>query len=271
WASAWRSEVSWCTCSGLVMLRASPVRESRSKRISPPTFTSHTRERTSSLPSTCLPPNPMRSKSPRASGGVAFRAAPSEVAVAGGGSGGGRWGGRPRGAGREGEGRASPSPASCGSHERAHAVSIHPIGDHTVALQRGAHDEAVGEGEQVGGILGRGAAAHDEGHVGNSEAHALEIARLGRETGSFPGDDQPVGPAAVHAVPRLVLDGHGGERCRVLGLHVGEEGDRGIEETAIAKRLVRAGGEDALVGDHGARVHVHADEACAYGGSNGEG
>ncbi len=74
----------------------------------------------------------------------------------------------------------------------------------------------------------------------------------------------------MHAVARLVLDGHGGERGGVLRLHVGEEGDLRSEEATVAKGVVSPRGENALIGDHRTRVHVDADEARAHRHRDGE-
>src|SRR6266850_1386410 len=68
-ARACRSEVSWWTCSGPRIFRDSPVPPWRSKRMTPPTLMSHTSDWSSSLPSTCVPPNPTSKSSATGRGG----------------------------------------------------------------------------------------------------------------------------------------------------------------------------------------------------------
>src|SRR6266571_4620880 len=63
------------------MFRGSPVPPWRSKRMRPPTLMSHTSDCTSSLPSTCVPPNPTSKSSATGRGGGGLRAAPAVSAV----------------------------------------------------------------------------------------------------------------------------------------------------------------------------------------------
>ena len=62
-------------------------------------------------------------------------------------------------------------------------------------------------------------------------------------------------------VARLVLELHRRQRDGVLALHVGEDRDVGVEQAAVAQRVVGVGLHDALIGHDGAGVDVDADEA----------
>jgi hypothetical protein len=67
----------------------------------------------------------------------------------------------------------------------------------------------------------------------------------------------------MHEIARHLLGLHRGERDGVLAAHVGDDRHVDAEESAVAQRAVGVGLDDALIGEHCARVHVDADELGA--------
>ena len=74
----------------------------------------------------------------------------------------------------------------------------------------------------------------------------------------------------MHEVPRGLLEIGRRQRHRVLAADVGEDRDVDAEQAPVAERAVRVGLDDALVGQHRARVDVDADELGADRGGHGQ-
>src|SRR5262245_44197048 len=158
-----------------------------------------------------------------------------------------------------------------GRDEAAHARGIDGEIDVPVALDEGPDDEGIGNGQELERRLRRDAAAHQDRDVAHGAAHTLDVAQRGGLAGGLAADDESVGQTAMHEIARLRLELHRAERHRVLALHVGQDLDVGAQEAAVAKERVGVGLHDALIGEDGPGVNVHADELTAHGGGHGEG
>src|SRR5947199_322956 len=76
---------------------------------------------------------------------------------------------------------------------------------------------------------------------------------------------------ALESVAGGLFEVRGGERNRMFDVHIGENFGFRTKALAIAKGLESVAFNQALVSEHGARVHVHANETAMAGGTKCQG
>ena len=157
-----------------------------------------------------------------------------------------------------------------GGDETADAGGIDGRVDVAVVLERRADDGAVGDREQLGDGLRRGAAADEQPDARRGAPHALEIVERRGRPRHATGDDQAVRQSAVHQVTGLELEVERCQRRGVLAADVGVDLHRGAQEPAVTQSVVGVGLHEALIGDDGAGVDVDPDEAGADRARNGQ-
>src|SRR5438132_669016 len=160
--------------------------------------------------------------------------------------------------------------ATSRGNEPLHPPPVDGIPHVAAALDGGADDRPVRDGEELGDRLDGDAATHEDRHVRHGAPDALDVGEGRRLARGGARHDERVGEPAVGEVARGLLELDGNERDRVLAPDVREDQGLDAEQPPVAERVVGVGLDDALIGDDGARVDVDADEPTADGGGDGE-
>src|SRR5437870_6712249 len=244
WARSASARVRRRTCSSPAMFRA--------KRTTPPTRVSQRSCSTASFPSASVPSKPTSRSWPSSASSAARRTGSSGGYVR-----------QPAAA------RTRRLAATSRGNEPLHPPPVDGIPHVAAALDGGADDRPVRDGEELGDRLDGDAATHEDRHVRHGAPDALDVGEGRRLARGGARHDERVGEPAVGEVARGLLELDGNERDRVLAPGVREGQGLHAEQPPVAGRGVGVGLDDPLIGDDGARVDVDADEPAADGGDDG--